>query len=56
VVVTDGFRPFAQPLVQRLHEDLAGQWVLADLLPFLVRGLARLVEDLRADLELSDVV
>ena len=56
VVVADGLRPVAEPVVERLHHRLARQRMLPQLLPFLVRRLARLVEDLRAHLQFPDVV
>jgi hypothetical protein len=56
VVVPDGLGPFAEPIAKGLHKNFAGQWMELDLLPLLVSGLAGLVQDLRAHLELPDVV
>jgi hypothetical protein len=56
VVVADGVRPFAEPAPHGLHQLLTEERVTAKLLPLLVGRLARLVQDLGADLELADVV
>jgi hypothetical protein len=56
VVGADSLDPVAEPLAQRRDQRLAEQRMLPQLVPLLVRGLAGLVEDLRADLELPDVV
>ena len=56
VVVPDRVGPRAQPFVEGLDERLAVQGMAAQLLPFLVRRLAGLVQDLGADVELADVV
>ena len=52
----DGVDPLSEPLAERLDQRLAVERVQAQGLPLLVRGLARLVEDLPPDLELPDVV
>jgi hypothetical protein len=56
VVVPDRPGPIAQPFVERLDERLAVQGMAAQLLPLVVGGLAGLVQDLRADVELADVM
>jgi hypothetical protein len=56
VVVTDRPGPFAEPVTERGHELFAIQRMEAQLLPLVVGRLAGLVQDLGADLELSDVM
>jgi hypothetical protein len=56
VVVPDRLGPVSQPHAERLDERFAVQRMELQLLPLLVRRLAGLVQDLRAYLELSDVV
>jgi hypothetical protein len=56
VVVADRLGPLAEPLAERLDERFAVDRMEAELLPLLVGGLPVLVQDLRADLELPDVV
>ena len=56
VVVPHSLGPFAEPFAKRFHQNFAGLRMELDLLPFLVSRLAGLVQDLRAHLELPDVV
>jgi hypothetical protein len=56
VVVPHSLGPFAEPFAKRFHQNFAGQRMELDLLPLLVSRLARLVQDVRAHLELPDVV
>jgi hypothetical protein len=56
VVVADRLGPLAEPLAERLDERFAVDGMEAELLPLLVGWLPVLVQDLRADFELPDVV
>jgi hypothetical protein len=56
MVLLDGQAPLTEPGRQRANEASALQRVLTDDLPFLVRGLARLVQDVGVHRQLAHVM